>query len=99
MKLTDEMVHDWLQSPVTEALAVAMQRQVEMRRTALAEAYLNGHPRSDAERVGVLMIEEWTRDFFGSSAEDLRIFLEIDDDEPQRHQADGIHGAGGTEEG
>ena len=95
--LTDEQIRDWRDSPVSEAMERAMRLQIAARKAALTQAYWHGEPRPEAERLVVQMIEEWTNDFFEASADDLRVFIESSEDEqPFRHSADGIHGAGGT---
>ena len=85
--MTEEQVQDWRESPVTEALKKAMRKQVELRKNALQRAYMRGEPRPEAERIGLLMLEAWTEDFFTSSAEDIRQFIEDDNGEQERHQA------------
>lgn len=82
-----EALPEWQGSPVTQALREAMRLQVEARKAAICNRYLAGKPVPEAERVALLMVEQWAEDFFDSTAEDVLTAMEMMD-ERVRHQAD-----------
>lgn len=81
MKVTNwdsfsDSLDEWRGNPVTEVLREAMALVVQRRKDRLCRLYLDGRPASEAERLALLMIEQWADDFFNSSAEDVRQVME-----------------------
>lgn len=83
MKLTDEQVREWHESPVTEALVQATRKQAEARRKAMLQAYWRGEPYSETDRKAVVMVETWLEDVLDLTADDLNDLLEKKGDDEQ----------------
>lgn len=93
-KQFSEDLEAWGGNPVTEILREAMARVCARRRSAMLQAYLAGNPWPEEDRKALALVDQWCEDFFASTAEDVRAVMERDDDEPQRHHADGIQRLG-----
>ena len=84
---------EWQEHRVTQALQQAMQAQMEIRKEALCKSYLAGRPVPEADRLALLMVEQWVEDFFESTAEDVQAMMETINEHIGFH-SDGIQRPG-----
>ena len=66
---------------MTACVRGALKALLAGQRKAMAEAYMQGNARTEAERMALLMAEAFVEDMFESTADDYKATMERFDEE------------------
>lgn len=88
--MTPEALEEWRASPVTMEIRNSLRWVLDRKREAATNAYWDGRPWSEAERLALLREQGLWSDLFEASAEDFGMMMEMMNDAP----VDGVQRGG-----
>lgn len=86
--MTHEALEEWRANPVTMEIRDSLRWVLARKRDAATEAYWQGQPWTEAERLALLREQALFGDLFEASAEDFGMMMEM------MNEADGVQRSG-----
>lgn len=70
-ELSPEAWEEWRDGPVTQAVKSALGRVLDRQREAALQAYWNGQPWPEADRLALHRMAAWHDDFFNATHDEI----------------------------
>ncbi len=77
--MTEEDLAEWRASPVADEVRAALRKSLATQRADCMKAYWNGGPWPEDQRKSLLRAIVILDDWFGSSAEDFKAMMEMEE--------------------